>query len=162
MRWKQRRVMKKIAMFALAVLVLAGGGAVASAATAQPCTSGACYTEPAVLSNAGAWAANIKPASEYFGQGGAPFMTGLHWSKYSHSKAIAKGRLHAIKAGCTPTYKCKYYVVNVKWILTSPKWCSNTACGGGWYYSKGHLEWSPKRKLGAQHYMRVTKRGYWQ
>jgi hypothetical protein len=151
-----------IAAFLVASIMLGAHIANASTTAKYPvCHSGYCYTHPAVLSNAGPWAAVIAPTTEYFGQGGAPYLTGLRWPTYKHGEAIAKGRLHAITSGCKPTYQCRYHVVKVKWVLTRPKWCSNKICGGGWYYTLGHMTWKSSLKLASSRYWHTTSRGFW-
>ena len=44
----------------------------------------------------------------YFGNGGAPFITGLRWRWWDRT-AYATGRLWAVSPGCTPAYLCRYY-----------------------------------------------------
>jgi len=54
---------------------------------------------------------SVKPAGIYFGQGGAPFITSLHWS-YWHNGASAyagSATLHQMaNPYCTPIYQCRY------------------------------------------------------
>lgn len=147
------------------VLALLGLGlsitAIASAAPAYPvCHSGPCYNDPAMLSNEGAWAANIKPRSWYAGQGGSPYLTRLRWHVYKHSKAEATGTLHAQKSACEPKSSCRYYTMKVTVTLSKTKWCNNSACGGGWYYSV--MNWAYHGSGYAAAHRWTVRRGFWE
>ena len=59
--------------------------------------------------NDGGWHAYVKPQAFYFGNGGAPFLTGLHWSSWGANGAWATGTLHMqAQPRCSPSYKCPY------------------------------------------------------
>lgn len=68
------------------------------------------------------WHAYVKPGRFYFGNGAAPFFTGLRWTSWNSRSAWATGRLWTAKPGCSPGYKCPYssrwagvYLNTVRW-----------------------------------------------
>lgn len=165
---KDRELVRFI-IYLVVFLLVAAGGAIAWSAThaaaattvrkapAAACTEWKC---PAVLTNAAAWDPAVKPAAEYFGNGGAPYVT-WHWVAYKHAGATARGTLHAMKAGCQPAYQCRYYKVPVTAVLSRTRYHKADAADGGYYYSRMHLEYATRLKLAASHWFRVSSRGYW-
>lgn len=53
---------------------------------------------------------SVKPGDIYFGQGGVPFITSLHWLYWHNgASAYATGTLHQLAdPNCHPVYQCKY------------------------------------------------------
>jgi hypothetical protein len=51
---------------------------------------------------------SVRPSAIYFGQGGSPFITRLHW-QWWYKTGYATGRLWTVTPGCAPLAKCKYY-----------------------------------------------------
>ena len=97
---------KKTARRLLAGTVLAGtvlSGAVLGASAAGASTAPVVYA----AHNYG-WHAYTKPGSFYFGNGGAPYFSGLHWTSWGSKSAWATGRLWTQKPGCSPSYKCAF------------------------------------------------------
>jgi hypothetical protein len=103
-----------IACMALSGAVITGGPAEAS-------------TVPVVYSaNADGWHGYVRPATIYFGQGGAPILADLHWSWWNGASAWATGRLRIQQPGCSPSYKCPYYSRPVAVSLNTVRWHTGT------------------------------------
>jgi len=68
------------------------------------------------------WHAYVKPGYFYFGNGAAPYFTGLHWTSWNSASAWATGRLWTQKPGCSPSYKCPYYSRWVGVYLNTVRW----------------------------------------
>ena len=99
-----RKLLVGAAIFGMAFSVAAAGEGAASA-SAVPVVYAA--------QNDG-WHAYVKPGNFYFGNGGAPFFTQLHWTSWNSSSAWATGRLWTQKPGCTaPSYQCPY---SARWV----------------------------------------------
>jgi hypothetical protein len=83
-----------------------------AAVTATVSTASASVPVTKVQANILGWSGmSVRPAGINFGEGGAPFITGLHWSYWDNgtSAYAASGTLHQQVPGCTlPVYKCKY------------------------------------------------------
>lgn len=94
------RIAKKV-LAAVAIL----GMALTGAAIGEPAASAS--TVPVVYNDNG-WHGSVKPGILYFGNGGAPYITGLHWTSWNATSAQATGRLWTEKFGCTPSYRCGY------------------------------------------------------
>lgn len=60
---------------------------------------------------------SARPADFYFGMGGAPFITGLHWRSWGASKAVGAGTLHVPATGCSPA-TCSYSRHHLRMVLT--------------------------------------------
>jgi hypothetical protein len=86
-------------------------GIIAAVTATAPTASAAPPTTKVQALPAGWTDMSVKPAGIYFGQGGAPFITSLHWS-YWHNAASAyagSGTLHVQAPNCQqPSYKCPY------------------------------------------------------
>lgn len=134
----------------------------AEAATTVRCTA---YSCPAVMTNNGAWAPQVRPSSLYIGNTGAPYLTGLRWNYYKHGAAHASGTLHAQLRSCLrshPAYKCKYVTTPVTIALGVPRLKRAVhGMGGGWYYSAMAWTWN-RSGLNAARNWTVDRRGYWQ
>lgn len=95
---------------AAAALLLAAPVAGASAAARKPVVVS--------WANASWRRMSARPADFYFGMGGAPFITGLHWRSWGRSKAVGAGTLHVPEAGCYPTDNCPYHRHYLRMVLT--------------------------------------------
>jgi len=82
------------------------GMALTGAATGAGAASAS--TVPVVYAaDTNAWHASVEPGRFYFGQGGAPYLTQLHWTSWNGTSAWGTGKLWAEKPGCTtPSYEC--------------------------------------------------------
>jgi hypothetical protein len=59
--------------------------------------------------NQGFAGSTVRPANMYFGNGGADFITNLHWSYWDGSHAWASGRVWVLKSfTCHPIANCPY------------------------------------------------------
>ena len=87
-------------------------------------------TAPVVYGDNG-WHGNVEPGSIYFGNGGAPYLTGLHWTSWNGTSAWATGKLWTEKFGCTPSYTCPYYSRWAGVYLNTARWH-----GGVRYYAR--------------------------
>lgn len=131
---------KEIARRLLVVAVLAGtvlSGAVLGASSASASTAPIVYA----AQNNG-WHAYTKPGSSYFGNGGVPYFTGLHWTSWGSKSAWATGRLWTQKPGCSPSYKCAY---SSRWVgvyLNTVK-----THGATRYYARMAVEFSNGGKM---------------
>jgi len=112
-----------------------------------------------VLTNLGPWTAATAPRRLYLGNGGAPFLTGLHWRIYRHARGRASGYLHAISAHCQPPiYRCRYYAIAVTVTTRRARWnAAHRRC----YYTRMHWWWRTWRDLVAQHHW-LSMRGFWE
>jgi hypothetical protein len=93
-----RKILAEAAVLGLALSVPAVGAASAS-------------TAPVIYDahNDGDWQPYVQPGGIFFGNGGAPFLTGLHWSSWGVNGGWATGKLHMqAQPRCTPSYKCPY------------------------------------------------------
>jgi hypothetical protein len=75
--------------------------------------------------------ASVKPGHFYFGNGGAPYITGLRWSSWNGTGAWATGKLWTQKPGCSPSYKCRYYSRWAGVYLNTVRWHN-----GARYYAR--------------------------
>jgi len=90
---------KLLAAVAVLGMVLAGAGAV-SASTASASTVPVLYG-----AHLDGWHAYVKPGTIYFGNGAAPFITGLRWSSWGSGSAWGTGKLWVARTPCSPAYK---------------------------------------------------------
>lgn len=95
------KITKKI-LAGTAILGMFLSGAVTGAGAASA------STVPVVYGDNG-WHGYVKPGSIYFGNGGAPFFTQMHWTSWNGTGAWATGKLWTEKFGCSPSYKCPHY-----------------------------------------------------
>ena len=97
-------IRKLLAAVAVLGVVLAGAGAVSAS------TAGASASAVPVLYGAhlDGWHAYVKPGTIYFGNGAAPFITGLRWSSWGSGSAWGTGKLWVARTPCSPAYKCTY------------------------------------------------------
>lgn len=159
------------AVVAVAIGVFLGSYVHAHAATASTAKS-VCVKHPsarncpAVLNNQGAWSASLYPADLYFGNGHAPYLTGLSWPVYQHSEAKAHGILHAYKTACIKGPNpsgCKQYKIKISLLLNHTKFhCGSdgNGCQDGYYYSVLNDSYTGKG-LNMPHRW-VARKGYWQ
>ena len=105
------------------VIIIAAIVAAIIAATLSGAGAASASTVPVVYAahNDG-WHAYVKPGNFYFGNGGAPYFTGLHWTSWNSTSAWATGRLWTQKPGCSPSYKCPYYSRWVGVYLNTVRW----------------------------------------
>ena len=112
-----------------------------------PCpTSWAC---PAIMTNAGNWAPQIKPASLYLAAGGGPYITALTWQRYDHTGATGHGTLHAATNGTYHTYRVTATFTRTE--LHGP---------GENYYSRLRLTDTAPAKAAPETW-HVNREGYW-
>ena len=106
-------IRKLLAGAAILGMALAGAAAVTGTASAS--------TVPVVYGSAAAlpWHGYVTPGSFYFGQGGAPYFTSLHWTSWNGTSAQATGKLWGQKPGCSPSYLCAYSSRYVQVTLTT-------------------------------------------
>lgn len=105
-------IRKLLAGAAILGMALAGAAAVTGTASAS--------TVPVVYgAGAKGWHASVTPGSFYFGNGGAPYFTSLHWTSWNGTSAQATGKLWGQKPGCSPSYKCAYSSRYVQVTLTT-------------------------------------------
>ena len=102
---------KKTARRLLAGAVVAG--TVLSGAVLGASAAGASIAPVVYAAHNNGWHAYTKPGSFYFGNGSAPYFTGLHWTSWGSKSAWATGRLWTQKPGCSPSYKCAY---SSRWV----------------------------------------------
>ena len=107
------------------------------------------YRCPAVMTNAGNWAPQIRPASLYFAAGGGPYLTGLHYTAYNHTRAAAHGTLHAAAHGTYHTY-----------TVTATFTATRLHGPGQYYYSHLQLADTAPAKA-APRTWHVNNSGYW-
>jgi len=63
------------------------------------------------------WAGmKARPADFYFGQGAAPYITGMHWRTWSGTGAYGTGRLHIEQVLCSPTAAPGCTKASVRWV----------------------------------------------
>jgi hypothetical protein len=93
-----KRILAGAAILGMALSGAAVGAGAASASTV-PVMYGA---------KINGWQASVKPAGIYFGNGGAPYITSLHWTSWNGTSASATGKLWTQKPGCSPSYMCGY------------------------------------------------------
>ena len=113
---KTMRIAKKV-LAGAAILGMAFSGAAIGEGTANASTVPVVYA-----ANANGWHAYVKPGHFYFGNGGAPYFTGLRWTSWNSMSAWATGKLWTQKPGCSPSYKCPYYSRWVGVYLNTVRW----------------------------------------
>jgi hypothetical protein len=97
---RKLRVFLGLFLAALALFAVSMSATGARAATAPPVK---------VYASVSGWnSPSVKPAAIEFGQGGSPFINGLHW-QWWYKTAYATGRLWTVTPGCTPLYQCPYH-----------------------------------------------------
>jgi len=106
MRINRSRLTTAMAAVALALAALAGSAAGPGAASAA--------TTPVVYAaHLDPWHGYVKPSAFYFGHGGAPELSNLHWTSWGSKSAWATGKLWTIAPGCHPAASCKY---TTRWV----------------------------------------------
>jgi len=102
MKFISRRLATVVAGVVLVLAALAGSAAGAGAASAA--------TTPVVYAaHLDGWHGYVKPGTFIFGNGGSPYLTGLHWTSWGSKSAWGTGKLWTVKPGCHPLYQCRYY-----------------------------------------------------
>ena len=102
MKFISRRLATVVAGVMLVLAALAGSAAGAGAASAA--------TTPVVYAaHLDGWHGYVKPGTFIFGNGGSPYLTGLHWTSWGSKSAWGTGKLWTVKPGCHPLYQCRYY-----------------------------------------------------
>jgi hypothetical protein len=135
-------IRKLLAGAAILGMALAGAAAVTVTASAS--------TVPVVYAaDTNAWHASVEPGRFFFGQGGAPYLTQLHWTSWNGTSAWATGKLWIQQPGCTPSYKCPYYSRWAGIYLNTIRWHNGTRYyarmaarfyyGGKWHWDTGWI-----------------------
>jgi hypothetical protein len=109
--------------------ILAGAAILGMALSVSAVEGGAARasTVPVVYADANPWQVSVEPGRFYFGQGGAPYLTGLRWTSWNGASAWATGRLRLQEPGCTPpVYECPF---SSRWVgvyLNTTRWHDGT------------------------------------
>lgn len=131
---------RKTAARLLAGALLAGmalSGTVVGASAADASTAPTVYA-----ANNNGWHGYTRPGSFYFGNGGAPYLTELHWTSWGAKSAWATGRLWTQKPGCSPSYKCAF---SSRWVGV---YLSTVRTHGGTrYYARMAVEFKNGGKM---------------
>jgi hypothetical protein len=124
------------------------------------------YNCPAVLTNQAGWTGSQQPGGLYFGNGHAPYLTGLSWPVDQHSEAKAHGTLHTYKSAClqTGSRTCRQYRIRASLVFSRTKFhCGPKVqghCADGYFYSVLKASY-PGTGFNMPRRMAVSKRGYW-
>jgi hypothetical protein len=151
-----------LVLIAVIIAVIAGrSGTVAASGPARSAGPAGASSSPAALpvvySRVAGWhGGQVRPASIYVGEGGAPYVNALRWPGWTVAGAQADGDLHAQKSGCArPAYQCPYQRFRVKVQLSQVKIHDGVRyyTRMRWTYTKNHV----------RHVIRWTiSGGYWE
>jgi hypothetical protein len=112
---------------------------------------------PVLFAGAAGWHdGQQRPAAIFVGEGGAPLVKDVSWSRWTAAGASAAGRLYMEKPGCTsPAYECPYQQFPVTITLSAARVHAGTR-----YWSR--MQWSYPQDM-VQHVISWQFRsGIWQ
>jgi hypothetical protein len=141
-----------VAVIAVIISAAAGG----RSASARGRSAGPPAAVPVVYSRVAGWhEGQVRPAAIYVGEGGAPYVSALHWSGWAAAGARASGYLHMQVPGCTlPSYRCPQVTVRVTVRLGEVRIHDGSA-----YFSR--MRWTYLRDQRPHAISWRTDRGFW-